>query len=106
MSNDDYWRNYETCLDRILGGVTVDELIRTCNEHFAPSVGDAFFPGGGDRNLLGTLCDAGWSPVWVQADYYFAAKDTAGSGITYVEGDIYWGVQRPFPAREKEEELP
>jgi hypothetical protein len=92
---DDYWINYDLCLDRILGGVTAEELIRTCNEHFDKSVGDAFFPGGGDRDMLGTLLDTGWSPVWVQAAYYFAARDRDGATITYVEGDIYRGTQRP-----------
>lgn len=98
---DDYWNNYDRCLDRILAGVTVEELIRTCNEHFDKSVADAFFPGGGDRDMAGTLMEAGWSMVWCRADYYFAARDREGNTITYVEGDIYRGTQRPIPAREE-----
>jgi hypothetical protein len=97
---DDYWTNYEACLDQVARGVTADGLIRTCNEHFDKSVADAFFPGGGDRDMLGTLMESGWSTVWVRADYYFAARDREGTVITYVEGDIYWGNQKPIPALE------
>lgn len=95
MTADDYWTNYDACLDRVLAGLTADELIRTCNEHYAKSVGNAFFPGGGNRDMLGTLMESGWSTVWVRAEYYFAAKDRNGDAVTYVEGDLYRGNQRP-----------
>ena len=94
---DDYWDNYDACLDNLRTVLTVDELIRVCGEHYAKSVGDAFFPGGGDRDLLGTLMESNWSLVWCRADYYFAARDPEGNTITYVEGDIYRGTQKPIP---------
>lgn len=102
---DNYWDNYEACLDRVLLGLSVEELIRTCNEYFDKSVADAFFPGGGDRDMAGTLMESGWSMVWCKADYYFAARDREGNTITYVEGDIYRGTQRPFPAQEQDTTL-
>jgi hypothetical protein len=100
---DDYWDNYDRCLDRITVGTSAAELIGICNQHFDPSVAQAFFPGGSDRSLLGTLMEARWETVWVQADYHFAAKDANGDGITYVEGDIYRGVQPRNPPREEKE---
>jgi hypothetical protein len=98
MSLDPYWVNYERCLDRVQAEAkTVDDLIRIVNEHFDPSSADAFFPGGGDRDMLGTLSEADWNIIWSQADYYFAARPPGGGdGITYVEGDIYRGIQRPM----------
>ena len=97
MSLDDYWANQDRALDRIIAeGKTAADVIRILNEHFTPSSGVAFFPGGGNRDLLGTLDDTpGWRTVWVEASYYFAARDSAGNGITFVEGDVYEGVQRP-----------
>lgn len=42
-----------------------------------------------------TLSDAGWRPVWIHADYYFAMREPEGSGvITYTEGDVDRGHQR------------
>ena len=59
-------------------------------------MGQAFFPNGADRDLLGTLSDAGWNPVWVRAGYYFAIRQPDGeAALTFVEGDIYTGLQRP-----------
>jgi hypothetical protein len=88
---DAYWGTYDACLDRISAGVTAQELVVICNEHFDKSAGDAFFPNGADRDLLGTLMESGWRTRWVQADYYFEAEDRDGNAITFVEGDIYLG---------------
>lgn len=88
-----FWDNYDRCLDRIRNdGTTVDAVIRILNEHYDPSAAEAFFPGGSDRSLLGTLMETpGWSTVWVNADYHFAARDSVGDALTYVEGDVYRG---------------
>lgn len=93
---DSYWVTYDRCLDRIRTEArTVDDLMSIVNEHFPPSVAEAFFPGGSDRSLLGTLLETpGWTTAWVKADYFFAARDHNGDGITYVEGDIYRGIDK------------
>lgn len=95
---DTYWANYERCLNRVESSArTVDQLLAILNEHYAPSSGAAFFPGGADRDLLGTLRDAGWRPVWIRADYWFAMREPEGSGvITFTEGDVDRGDHRPF----------
>jgi hypothetical protein len=89
----EYWQNYDRCLDRIRAdGETVDDVIRILGEHYDPSAAEAFFPGGSDRSLLGTLMETpGWSTIWVNADYHFAARDSQGDALTYVEGDVYRG---------------
>src|SRR5205809_196464 len=62
------------------------------------SAGDAFFAGsGGDGSAYSSLDKAGWSTAWWEAGYYWAMRAPDGrSGITYVEGDIYDGVQKPL----------
>lgn len=94
VSLDAYWANYDACLDAVRDhGHTVDDVIRICNEHYSPSAGAAFFPGGADRTLWDALANerAGWSIVWSEADYYFTAEDSVGGRLTYVEGDIMRG---------------
>jgi hypothetical protein len=87
----EYWQNYDR--DRIRAdGKTVNDVIRILGEHYDPSAAGAFFPGGSDRSLLGTLMETpGRSTVWVNADYHFAARDSQGDALTYVEGDVYRG---------------
>jgi hypothetical protein len=57
----------------------------------------AFFAGsGGDKSLWWALVDVGWQNVWFEEEYYYALKHPAtGEVLTYVEGDIYRGDQRP-----------
>jgi hypothetical protein len=96
---DAYWENYENCCNELACAITVDDVIRICNHHFDPSAGEAFFPGGGDRDMLGTLTmdnPHGWHTVWVRADYYFAIRDHNGDSFTYTEGDISRGHHRPL----------
>lgn len=97
---DSYWANVDACLDKIqAGGKTVDDVLRILGEHFAPSSSEAFFGGsGGDRSVLGTLMwdRADWSTVWVDADYYWCARDANGDTLSYVEGDVERGnCRRP-----------
>jgi hypothetical protein len=55
-----------------------------------------FFGGsGGDESLDAVLLGAGWSYAWSKASYHWAMRAPDGSGITYVEGDIYEGIERP-----------
>lgn len=94
---DTYWANYEDCLDVIVTrrGGTVEGVINVCNEHYPPSSGDAFFPGGADRDLLGTLEErGGWRIVWSEASYFWVAQDRNGDRLTYIEGDIQRGDHR------------
>ncbi|WP_328810611.1 hypothetical protein [Rhodococcus sp. NBC_00294] len=96
-STDTYWTTYDNALDDAAGATTTGELIAALNRHFAPSAGVAFFPNGADRDLLGTLTDAGhFTLVWMRADYYFAMRDSAGDGFTFIEGDLVHGVERPL----------
>lgn len=94
---DDFWTTYDQCLDEVAAGVDAEQLIDICTRYYGKSAGDAFFPNGGDRDLAGTLMETGWSFIWSRADYYFAARDKGGNAITFVEGDIYRGNQRPIP---------
>lgn len=92
----DFWERIDESLDRIaVEGKTVEDVIRILNEYDSPSSGDAFFGGsGGDRQLLDALLDAGWRPVWVEAEYYFAVKEPhSDAGLTYIEGDVERGIQ-------------
>jgi hypothetical protein len=92
MSDSDlYWANYESCLDKIRDeGSTVADVIRICREHFGRSVGDAFFPGGADRDLLGTLDKhGGWRITWMKANDHYQVADRNGARLEYVEGDLY-----------------
>lgn len=95
---DKYWRDQTDAMDKIVAeGRTVEDVIAILNEYFEPSSGDAFFPGGGDEEVLSTLMQTpGWTFPWIQASYYFAARDANGDGLTYVEGDVSRGVQRPL----------
>ncbi|MGB2722353.1 MAG: hypothetical protein WBC54_21635, partial [Rhodococcus sp. (in: high G+C Gram-positive bacteria)] len=93
--NDDYWTIYDKALDAAADCRIVESLIDTLNRYYPPSSGVAVFPTGADRDLLGTLTDAGhFDTVWVQADYHFALRDGRGDGFTYIEGDIIRGSSR------------
>lgn len=51
----------------------------------------AFFAGGGgDRELLSSLTEAGWDVTEYHAHYYWTAQhpDT-GESLEYLEGDVY-----------------
>jgi len=95
--SDAYWRMYDEALDRVAECSTVQAVIDALNDYYPPSSGVAFFPGGADRDLLGTLTDAGWHVVWAQANYYYALRQPdGGAGFTFIEGDLLEGVERPL----------
>lgn len=89
-----YWANYERCLNRVAAEArTVDALIAILNEHYQPSCGEAFFPGGADRDLRSTLLECGWRLRWSRAPYWYAiCEPESDHGITVTEGDIDRGV--------------
>jgi len=95
---DDFWAALHAQLDAIAAGPqTADHVIAVLQP---PSSGDGFFAGGMDRDLEGVLMEAGWTPVWREAAYYWAAlppgETDHAKGITYVEGDVYRGISKPL----------
>lgn len=95
---DDFWATIDAQLAELGRAQTVDDVIRVLGGAEGASSGDAFFAGsGGDGSVEGALSNAGWTHVWREAHYYWAMRAPNGDGITYVEGDIYRGIQRPSP---------
>jgi hypothetical protein len=91
---DGFWDAIDAQLKRLKTARTSAEVIEILGGKAAASVGDAFFGGDGD-DMWGVLSDAGWSVAWSEAGYFWAMRSPDGqSGITYVEGDIYDGVQK------------
>jgi hypothetical protein len=91
-----FWAAIETQLDELRTAVTADDVLRILTVAPGTSSGDGFFAGGGgDGTVLESLTDAGWVLVWMEAPYYWVAQAPNGDLITYVEGDIYRGDQRP-----------
>lgn len=96
-SNDVFWQHYAEASTELMAAKTVDDVMEICNKHFGKSSGEAFFPGGsGDTEMLAVLVEAGWSPIWVRAHYYFGIRQPDGKdALHYVEGDIYRGKGKP-----------
>lgn len=93
---DEFWATIDKQLTELERAKTADDVIRVLGGAAGASSGDAFFAGsGGDRSVEDALDRAGWSYVWRQASYYWAMCAPNGDGITYVEGDVYRGIQRP-----------
>lgn len=97
----DFWENVDAYLLALRECSTVDQVLDLTEKHFprATMPGDAraqgFFPGGGgDDTPLYPLLSVGWTQVRVDADYYWAIREPGGDGVlTYVEGDLYRGMQ-------------
>ncbi len=91
LTTTDYWPDYHRCLDRVADEAdTVDKLITILNEHHPRSAGEAFHPGGSDRDLWHVLRweRDDWTPVWSKASYWYSMRDRLGHTFTYTEGDI------------------
>ncbi len=93
---DEFWKVIDAQIEQLKTAKTADEVIDILandkNPYGDPDIGsgDGFFAGsGGDPTVWAALADAGWKTVWFEADYHFAMSAPDGSGITYVEGDIY-----------------
>lgn len=91
---DGFWAAIDAQLESLKHATTADEVIAILGGKDGASVGDAFFAGsGGDGSVEDSLVDAGWSYAWREAHYYWAMRSPKGDGITYVEGDVYKGIQ-------------
>lgn len=90
---DTFWKAIEHQLTEASTATTADDVLRifAIDGHNSP----AFFAGsGGDDQLDDALLNAGWRYAWAHAGYHWAMVAPDGSGITYVEGDIYPGTRR------------
>lgn len=96
MGLDSFWKAIDAQLAELKTATSADDVIRILGGAAGASAGDAFFAGsGGDGSVEGALDEAGWTHAWREAHYHWAMRSPAGDGITYVEGDIYRGVQKP-----------
>lgn len=91
----DYWDNVNAALDKIRDtGKTVDDVMAVLGQYFTPSSTEAFCEdSGSDRGLIDVLFDErdDWSMVWMDAHYYWCAKDSDGNLLSYIEGDVARG---------------
>lgn len=101
MANDTFWATISAQLKQASTAATADDVLRIFatagNPYGDPHISGApgFFAGsGGDDTLMGALYDAGWSLAWAEASYHWAMRAPDGTGITYVEGDLYPGTSR------------
>ena len=96
---DAFWAAIDAQLELLKAAKSADDVITILGgKQVDVATGDAFFAGsGGDGSIAGALTGAGWSVVWMEADYHWCMRAPDGSEITYVEGDIYRGNQRPLP---------
>lgn len=93
---DAFWETIDEQLSDLASAKTVDDVIGILGGSAEASSGDAFFAGsGGDGSIASALREAGWLYVWREADYHWSMRAPNGDGITYVEGDVYRGIQRP-----------
>lgn len=91
----DFWQAVDAQIAELGTAKDADDVVNILNAYGSPSSGDAFFGGsGGDATVWGALYQAGWSVVWMDADYFWCMRSTTGSKVTYVEGDIYKGDSR------------
>lgn len=100
---DAFWAVIDQQIEELKTARSADDVLRILANEGNPygadtSSGDGFFAGsGGDASVAGALEEAGWSMIWYEAHYHFAMRAPDGSAITYVEGDIYRGNERPMP---------
>ena len=96
----DFWTAIKQQITELKTAENADDVLRILSNDRIPfgggeSSGDGFFAGsGGDDTVIDALDDAGWRLAWWEAGYHFAMTAPDGSGITYVEGDIYRGTER------------
>jgi hypothetical protein len=96
-----FWAVIDNQLEQARTAATADDVLRIFatggNPYGDPHISGApgFFAGsGGDGSLKDSLYTAGWTPVWTEASYHWAMRAPDGSGITYVEGDLFPGTGR------------
>jgi len=112
MTLDNFWAAVEAQLEELKSAKSADDVLRILSNERNPygdptmSSGDGFFAGGGgDETPYGSLMQAGWAVLWMEAGYYYALRAPDGSMITYIEGDIYRGNRRPLPHGEPADEV-
>lgn len=100
---DAFWAAVEQQVVELRTATSADDVLSTLAQERNPygpgtSTADGFFAGeGGDMHAA--LMDAGWTTVWMNADYYWCARAPDDSQVSYVEGDIYPGnSQTPIGA--------
>jgi len=96
MSTDPFWQHIDQQLSDLRSAKTADDVFRICPTvpDLAASNAQGFFGGGGgDGTVLDALLDSGWTPVCIDAWYYWVLLAPNGDQVTYVEGDIYRGDQ-------------
>lgn len=87
-----FWEAIEAQCVELRTAKTADEVVAILNRFGPPSVGDAFFAGGGgDTQLIDCLSEAGWVTTWIEADYYWVMRAPDGSLLSYIEGDVQLG---------------
>lgn len=102
MGAGDFWTVIGAQLAELRTAGTAGDVLRIlapANDPYHTCLGDnphaaapAFFAGGGgDDSVMGALRAAGWRVTWAEASYYYSMRAPDGSGITYIEGDIYPG---------------
>lgn len=96
MTLDNFWAAIDAQLADLKTAKTADDVVRVLGGRHPDSPGaDAFFAGsGGDGSVYGALIEAGWTPAWSEAGYFYVMRAPDGSMITYVEGDIFVGDHR------------
>ena len=99
MSNTDFWATIDRQLGQATKAASASDVLRIFatadNPYGDPHISGApgfFAGGGGDATLRGALSEAGWRLAWSRASYHWAMTAPDGTGITYVEGDLYLGT--------------
>jgi hypothetical protein len=99
MDTRKFWAVIDGQLEQAATARTAGDVLRIFgtagNPYGDPSVSGApgFFAGsGGDGSLMNALTDAGWTVAWAESGCHWAMRAPDGSGITYVEGDLYPGT--------------
>lgn len=101
--SDQFWAAVQAQLKEAMSAKSAGDLLRIFGKDrnpyggAMPFSGEAFFAGGDGDELWATLHLAGWTPVWTEATYHWAMRAPDGSGVTYVEGDLYGEIQQPLP---------
>jgi hypothetical protein len=99
MTSNTFWATIGAQLKEASTAGTADDVLRIFSADRNPygpghSAGPFFAGSGGDATLRDALYEAGWSLAWSKASYHYAMRAPDGSGITYVEGDLYPGTDR------------
>src|SRR5690348_8153516 len=96
MDSKTFWATIDAQLQEATQAGSAEDVLRIFatenNPYGDPDISGApgFFAGsGGDGSLREALWEAGWDVVWAEASYHWAMRAPDGSGITYVEGDLF-----------------